>query len=348
MPRAGRTTHHRGPLGDTSTVVTKGETVTAPTLTTTDMPRVRVPAPPPAPASRYGLFSAATIIENVDGHELAGIEYPSVCSNRVDPAVIPCGFPPPPDSITGEKTAQPTRDMSAGSPFVLYAMDDCALALPEADQISALRQRFTRGERHAVEDIVESGALNNYPALVGTEANPTQLLEPADAETGNYPARSIAEAVGRLEQWLAATTGGLGTIHIPRWLAAHVKSSNVATEDGPVWTTMLDNSLAFGSGYLGRRPASAGEDADDTKVWLYATPPVTIRRSELIEPADRTTGAFDIRTNSTALLVERIYVIDWPCTQAAVRTDIDRFELPTAHDTARITTRIQEGSTTRG
>lgn len=315
--------------------------MTAPTLTTTDMPRVRVPAPPQAAPARYGLFSAATIIENVDQHELAGIEYPAVCSNRVDPAVIPCGFPPPPDSVTGEKTAQPTRDMSAGSPFVLYAMDSCALGVPEDDQITALRQRFTRGERHAVEDIVESGALNNYPTLVGTEANPTVLLDekPTNAD---YPERTVAEALGRLEQWLAATTGGLGTIHAPRWLAAQIKSSNVVTEDGPVLATVLDNTLAFGSGYLGRRPASAGSapEGGDNNVWLYATPPVTIRRSELIEPATRTSGAFDTATNSTALLVERVYVIDWPCTQAAVRTNIERFDLPTAHDNARITNRL--------
>jgi len=306
---------------------------------------VRVPTPPSGAPTRFGLFSASTLIEGADGHQLAGIEYPAVCSTRVDPWAADCAWPPPPEgTVAATKQPQPTRAMTAASPFVLYAMDDCALGVDMADQQAALRQRFTTGERHAVENIVATGLLNNYPRLVGTEANPTVLLQGTTGTGADQTVNAdpLAQAIGKLEHWLAATTGGAGVIHVPRWLANDVKQESLTTTSGPVMASVLGNTFAFGSGYAGGPPASApAAEQEDTAVWLYATRPVTIRRSELIEPADWTTGAFDTRTNTGALLVERVYVVDWPCAAAAVKVrDIDRWELPDAYDLARPTAHL--------
>ena len=56
-------------------------------------------------------------------------------------------------------------------------------------------------------------------------------------------------------------------------------------------------------------------------MWFYATPQVTIRRSEIVEQQ-----TFDTATNIPFDLVERVYVVDWPCAAAAVRTDLDLIE----------------------
>jgi hypothetical protein len=81
--------------------------------------------------------------------------------------------------------------------------------------------------------------------------------------------------------------------------------------------TLLGNSVAFGSGYSGQGP----EGNEDGQVWFYATPQVTIRRSEIVEQQ-----TFDTATNIPFDLVERVYVVDWPCAAAAARTNLDLIE----------------------
>ena len=283
------------------------------TAPTNAMPRIQVSAPGPAPAARYGLFSAATMHEQVEGHALAGIEYEAVCSTHVTPYPAPCAHPAPPEGLPTTKTPAPTTSWAWGSPFALYAADDCALGRDETTARQQLRQRLAYGEQTAVEAIVERGLVGNVPRLIGTAEQPVQLpagTEPLDP----------ADAVGVLEHWLAAATGGQGVIHAPRWISGRLRSTSVTSVAGPVMQAPLGNTIAFGAGYVGAPPAGQTSDA----LWLYATRPVTVRRSAVIEPATWSTGTFDTRQNAGLLLVERVYVVDWPCAAAAVPTTLPR------------------------
>ena len=281
---------------------------------TNAMPRIQVPAPGPGTPVRYGLFSAANIIEQAEGHTLAGIEYEAVCNTHVTPYPAPCAHPAPPENLPTTKTPAPTTQWAWGSPFALYAMDDCALARDETTARQQLRQRLAYGEQTTVETVIERGVSGNVPRLVGTEQNPVVL--PA----GTTPLELI-DAVGVLEHWLASATGTQGVIHAPRWTATQLRRTATAMPAGPLMQTPLGNTVAFGAGYIGATPA--GQSAGD-ELWLYATRPITVRRSVVLEPATWSTGLFDTRQNLGLLMVERIYVVDWPCQAAAVPTTLTR------------------------
>lgn len=278
-------------------------------MTTPVIPRVTVAPPPPALRQEYGLFSAATILEDPQVHELTGVEYEAVCNVRVDPAPAPCL--PLPDGMTRRKIAHPTVSPYYGGPFVMYAADECVLGRDETTARRQLRQRFLAGEQFAVERTVATGEAGNTPAL-----------EP-DAQILSTRALSLQDAVGLLESWMARAIGGAGVIHAPQHVAYFAPWSTMLVTKGPRAQTLFGTTWSFGAGYTGAPPA-AFTGTDNQRVWLYATAPVTIRRSPLIEPAGWSDGAFDIRQNAGFLLDERSYVVDWPCGTAAVETLLER------------------------
>lgn len=277
------------------------------------VPYARVVAPARGAPVRYGLFSAATVLEGVTGHELGGIDYEAVCSTKVDPYPAACVAPTP-----ERKTAANTTSTVRAAPFAVYAADECMLGRDQATAIGQLRTRLLSGEQTTVERVIsdgkfgESGKFTTYPAL---KDGPELLLNGAEA-------KDLNEAIGLLEQWLAESYGGAGVIHAPRWFAPVLAKQAALTLSGPRATTAMGNVVAFGTGYDGKAPV--GQTGD--KVWLYATPPVTVRRSPIIEPADWSSGAFDKAQNAGFLLAERVYVVDWPCGTAAIETSF----LPTA------------------
>ncbi|MBB3666002.1 hypothetical protein FB384_004961 [Prauserella sediminis] len=280
-----------------------------------------VPSPEAPVPQRFGLLSTASVVEGVDTHELNGIEYLAVCSTQVDPYPVgPC----PPET---RPTKQPGQTISgfAASPFGLYAADECTLGRDETEARGQLRQRLLLGEQAAVERVIYDGRFGGTGDVVVSPNLRQQAHVIETPAAGADP----ADAVGALEHWLASTYGGAGVIHAPRWMAPQLhKAGAVTSVSGPRATTLLGSSVVFGTGYDGSPPVQ--EPAlDDTHPWLYITPPITIRRSNIIEPASWTTGAFDRQQNRGLLLAERIYVVDWPCSVAAVKTNSTMFE-PTA------------------
>lgn len=260
-------------------------------------------------APRYGLFSAGTVIEDMDPRAHNGIEYESVCDPGVEPhPMLNCSENPP--GYAPEKIAYRSRSITEADPFALYAAERC-FPLGESGERArdALRARITRGERHLVELAVDSGLIGASPYLRHPDAT-IPVSEPV----------GLADAIGVLEQQLAES-GQAGIIHAPRWTGARFSGLGVTQRDGARMRTTLGTTLAFGSGYTGLPPAHLD---DDGLLWLYATGPVTIRRSAIIEPATLQTGAFDPQRNSMFLLAERVYVVDWPCHTWAVPVDLDR------------------------
>ncbi|MFR9675842.1 hypothetical protein [Streptomyces sp. TR02-1] len=290
-------------------------------------------------APRYGLFSAARVLSDVRGHELGGIEYEAVCTNKVHWYPLPCDAQPP--GFDPQKKSERSTTQVVASPFVLYVADNCpSLGRQQDDARRQLRQRLTSGEEAAVEYLLWTGALGTTPSLAG------------NAEVLTTTPHELEEAVGLLEHWLAASSsypdgtappfpgapGSLGVLHAPRYLTPKLTSLRVLDTGGPQAEDPLGNRWALGGGYPGTGPAARPADQ---AVWLYATRPVTVRRSEVIEPADWSTGALDTRTNDTMLLAERMYVLDFPCVAAAVPTTLPRLprsastELAAEQDSSR-------------
>lgn len=278
----------------------------------TPVPRLRVNHEPVAAADpRYGLFSAAIIVEDVNPHAIAGVEYEAVC----DPGVVaqPIGQCGPDADPTPEKTASRGREIVEADPFAIYAAESCPpLGRTTAQDLAELRARLVSGERHTVEHAIYEGLAGARPWLRHPD---TRVL--ADGQALDLPT-----AVGVLEHTLALT-GHTGIIHAPRWTAPVMDHLRIAHRDGPRMRTLLGNAVAFGSGYSGAPPEGV---EDDGMVWLYATPQVTIRRTGIIAPAGWEDGAFNTRTNTGFLLAERVYVVDWPCQAVAIKTNVPRVE----------------------
>lgn len=271
-------------------------------------PRLTVPHEAEAPAEpRYGLFSAATIVEDMPAHAHHGVQYTTACHPEVHTYPL-TDCPPGAAPANPTKTGERTRATTVADPFAVYAAETC---FPGGDDETAartnLRRRILRGERHTVEAAVDSGRAGALPYLRHPD---TPIITPG---TGY----DLQTAVGLLEQTLAEN-GRTGIIHIPRWLAAPADELGIVHRDGPRARTFLGTAVAFGSGYSGRPPEGTGDDP--AVVWLYATPHITIRRSVIVEPASWSEGAFNPQTNTPFLLAERVYVVDWPCQAWAVAT----------------------------
>lgn len=261
-----------------------------------------------APEARYGLFSAATVLEDMEPRAFNGVEYTTL----FDPGL---NLYPLSDCEPGQPPTNPPKDgqrswgTATADPFAVYAAETCWPGGDTPTQArDRLRERLLRGERHTVEAAVDSGHAGATPYL----RHPDTVLAAPDA-------LPLELAVGVLEQHLAQA-GTSGVIHAPRWSAPLMHALGVKPE-GPRMRTLLGTPVAFGSGYSGAPPADMD---DDGHLWLYATGPLTIRRSTIIEPATWDTGAFNPRTNSPFLLAERVYVVDWPCRTWAVATTVER------------------------
>ncbi len=289
----------------------------APAAAPTQVPRALVAAPPAPEPVPFGLFSAATIAEDLDPHELNGVDYEAVCSAVVrewPPAgAVAAGGAP----TSGYETKIPdsTIAVTAADPVVVYAAEQPA---PDHVQhgLTSLRQRFRAGEQSTVERLLHTGMLGNRPALA-----PDALV------LNDGRPLPVPHAIGLLEHWMASISGGVGVIHAPRWTAQVIATGGLIGSAGPRATTKLGTTLALGTGYPGTAPVTVAppEGDDATNVWLYISRPVTLRRSTLVER-----DTFDPATNTGFRLVERLYVADLPCHQvAAVRTDLPLLTLPT-------------------
>lgn len=326
------------------------------------VPPAPVDAPAPGMPSQYGLFSAARIIEGPAAHELNGVEYEPVCSVRVDewpmnctpyrgadaqpgrddppkpdqqqvrdcsravdPMPYPIGRDEGPDWPYGRKRFFHSTGITTALPFGVYAGEDCFLGNSDEDQALAdLRERFTLGEQTAVERVIYDGLMGVVPAI---RYKPEILTAQGKTNDVIDPIHGI----GLLEHWLACSSGATGVIHAPRNMAAFLGGAQEVRHQGPRAVSTLEHTYVFGAGYSGDAPygdeGKVPEKPD--KTWLYATRPVTIRRSALIQPADYHHGGFSLARNESSLLYERIYVVDWPCETAAIQVDYPRYRLTT-------------------
>lgn len=290
----------------------------------------------------------------------------------------PVDFDPP----YALKRVDPTKGLTWADPFAVYAGESCFLGNHENEvAVRNLRERFDLGEQESVERVIYNGFLpdptrldwsNNqvkdethpdadpYPDPALPHLRPALRWDPVVLNGGQRT--PLWQAIGLLEHWLQADSGARGLIHAPAYMASTIGGGQLMTTSGPRAMTRLGHTYVFGTGYSGRKPLfsdgrpaqddanpPAGDPENYAEAWLYATRPITIRRSALIEPADWTNGAVNLRNNTGSMLVERVYVVDWPCSHAAIRTDFPLYRLDefTTTEPAPVQARpIEPGQTT--
>lgn len=168
-------------------------------------------------------------------------------------------------------------------PVVVWGWDQCDPQEADTDLQARARQLVNVHFPRALEEAFAARAL----ADAGAPAAATDLVD----------------AVGRLEQSLAAT-GVLGVVHAPRYLAAAAARDNLVVRSGPLLRTPLGHVWVFGQGYTG----PLGDP-----LTLVATGPVHHWSGDL--PAR---DGLDANLNQRAALAERAGVAVYECAAFAV------------------------------
>jgi len=261
--------------------------------------------PPQFVPFRFGLLSASQVDTGSGRWELGGVTYPSVgCRQGTSEwetlcPVIPPGAPqaPKPDPLG--------LTQIEGKPFTLVDSVACNVhsGRTEPEVTDLARLALLGGEQRMVEQ--------NFWASLRAQA--VTITPPNPATFWN-----MCEGLGVLEQVIAEQYGGVGVIHAPRYLLAPAVSKALATREGDQLVDPAGNLWAFGAGYDRKGPpivdpADPDNFAPAGQLWLYATGPVVLRRSEVM-----THPALDHRANARRTVAERNYVLTADCPAAAV------------------------------
>lgn len=255
-------------------------------------------------APRYGLMSAAQIVEGETHFVAGGIEYfLPIDPTDVGNTQVECL----PDSSTFTPRTIP-RGLPAGTgdPFEVYAGASCdAVGLTESE----LRQRAV--------DTLQVGEGQNVERRLWSETSPAIMS--ADTDTVVGTAAALPTAVGALERWLYDTYASVGVIHMPRELGAVADSLDLVRADGNVLRTRLGTPVVFGS-YPNTGPAGTAPAAGS--VWIAATGDVVVRRTSLQVLTDNAQAWFDPILNNAQAIVVRDYLVTFDETAGAALVDL--------------------------
>lgn len=246
--------------------------------------------------ARYGLFNAATIADDLDARGIAsGFQLPAEDCGTVRPYDANCLTSPVKEFDEG-------LGYQEGEPYWLYATRQCGSVghTPEEMQAS-VRRRLLAGEQRAVEAQVWGGGTS---LAVGPQL--TTLL---GVTTVTPTAAGSGAAIAALEDAFYDTYGYVGTIHISMSAYANMTYGGLTVRNGGTLNTPVGSVWAIGAGYGIDGPEGAAPDAGS--VWAFMTPPVLVRRSEVITPP--AVATLDRTTNQYMSLAERVYAHTWAC-----------------------------------
>lgn len=252
------------------------------------------PAPTPGPL-RYGLFSAATVTDDLGSRGIvSGFQVPAEGCGVIRPYDANCDTHP-------AKTFDEGLGYMEAEPYWVYASRQCGTVGTTAAEITAsVRTRLLSLEQHQVEEqLWGGGALATDPSL--TAALGVTTVVPGALGAG--------AAIAALEDAFYATYGYVGTIHLAMRGYAAVKYAGLVDRQGGQLVTPIGSVWSFGSGYGITGPAAAAPAAGSA--WAFMTPPVLIRRSEVMIPD--VTATMDRSLNQYMALAERVYAHTWVC-----------------------------------
>lgn len=252
--------------------------------------------PAPAPGLlRYGLFSAATVADDLAARGIAtGFQLPAEDCGVARPYDANCATHP-------EKIFDEGLDYMEAEPYWVYATRQCGSVGTTPERMEAsVRRRLIAAEQRAVEEqLWGDGTLASSPSL--TTALGVTTVVPTALGSG--------AAIAALEEAFYDAYGYVGTIHINTQGYANLAYSQMLERQGSRLVTPLGSVYSIGAGYGITGPG--GVDPASGRVWAFMTPPVVIRRSEIMVPDVLAT--MDRVQNQYMALAERVYAHTWVC-----------------------------------
>ncbi|MEV0430421.1 hypothetical protein [Micromonospora sp. NPDC050495] len=267
-------------------------------------PLVYVDAPATTPY-RYGLFSAAVVVDPADQREFqAGVEWEPQCVEA----------PAPTSAAAASDPARAPMTVPDGVPNVkagvvrLYA-GLTGRSVARDDLLDRARRAMGAVEQQSLEHYVWTGEAGQaeFLAAAGTAVLANSGAAPVPLEKG----------VGLLEEHIGDKSGVLGAVWAPRWTAGWFAGKGLTRIEGPRQVAPLGNPLVFAQ-TTGVGPGGAAPAVDEA--WLYATGPVMVRRSAVFLP--KLPEALDRTDNEVFAVAERFYTVGWSCAVAAVKVKL--------------------------
>lgn len=254
-----------------------------------------IAAPTPG-LQRYGLFNAATVLDDLDARGIAaGFQFPAEDCGLVRAYDANCATHP-------AKTFDEGLAYMDATPYWVYATRRCGTVGTTAAEIEAsVRRRMAAGEQRAVEAQFWGGtAVASDPNLTGAAG--VTVVVPAAGGAG--------AAVAALEDAFYDDYGYVGTIHVNMRAYGALEYAGLLKERvAGAWATPVGSRWALGAGYGITGPANAAPSAGS--VWAFMTPPVLIRRSPVVVPD--VTATMNRVNNQWNALAERVYTHTWAC-----------------------------------
>lgn len=259
----------------------------------------QIDTPPPG-LLRYGIFTAATVTDDLSDRMIAaGFSFPAQdcgVARLYDSQCLP--------SENEDKTFDEGLPYMEALPYWVYSTRQCgSVGHTAAEFTESVRRRFAGAEQGQVEAAFWGGTAPAVdPSLTGTAGVVTVVPSAVGA----------GAAIAALEESFYDAYGYVGTIHInTRGYAALAYAELISdTPAQGVLRTPIGSHWSIGAGYGITGPAGAAPAAGF--VWAFMTPPVVIKRSELIRQTDP--RAFMDRTfNQFMGLAERVYAHTWTC-----------------------------------
>jgi len=256
--------------------------------------------PPPTGQLRYGIFRAATVTDDLDTRAIAaGFTFPAEDCGESYLYDAMCD---PADAE--EKTFDEGTPYMEALPYWVYSTRQCGMVGRTAQEMArSVRRRLAGGEQTQVESAFWGGtAVPVDPNLTGT----------AGVVTATPIAAGAGAAISALEESFYSAYGYVGTIHLNQVATGALAYAQVLNgSTAGVLRTPLGSAVSLGAGYGITGPAGVAPAAGF--VWAFMTPPVIIRRSEVISQDADLRSVMDRELNQFMGLAERVYAHTWTC-----------------------------------
>lgn len=256
--------------------------------------------PPQNRRIRYGLFSAATLLDMPTRVIAAGLQfYADDCGNFLADYNQECGVESP------TKAADEGSEMVETDPYWVVNRVRCGAVGRSAEEIRGVaRGRLNAMEQWAVEDRLWNG-IAAQPGVLNLTGNVgTVTVVPTAPGAG--------AAISALENAFYQVNGYVGTVHINTRAEGALEYAGFLNPEAGVLRTRMGTAMSVGAGYGITGPADAAPAAGF--VWAFMTGYTAVWRStdsQLPQPdpqrvMDRTLNQWDV-------VGERVYAAAWSC-----------------------------------
>ncbi len=269
----------------------------------------------PAP---YGLVNPKTLVEESQRWE-GGFEQESIACNSTIRVLDLCNTA----AAATVREAEGPGSLGEYKPFAVQALVQCStMGSVRVDWEDRAMEALEACTSKGVEFEFWTGNLAEAAIDAGDASYPNRYLTDGGAEDLTPTAGTairVRHGLALLEGALAnAGCGTRGFIHAPTSVASVLP---VKDNDG-VLMTPIGNYVISGAGYPGTGPGVTGPTLG-SKMWLYATGPVTVRLGEKSVAPGSVAEFTDSSTNTIALSAERPASVVWDgCAHFGVLVDL--------------------------